>query len=57
MVNVNISEKETEQVAYIISYAMDTRIGCMCIYKDKVLIADDPKELYELLQLVWEVTK
>jgi hypothetical protein len=41
------------QVHYLMSNTIQSRIGLVCLYQDKILIGNSHKELHQMLQLLW----
>jgi len=51
--NLIIETTTILQVQYLIINTIQSRIGLVCFYKDKMLIGNSPEELHKMLQLLW----
>ncbi len=49
-----LTEKEIRQIKYIMTNAIETRRGVVCLYRDMLLIADTPEELHNILKIFWD---
>jgi hypothetical protein len=42
------------QIQYLLKNTFQSRLGLVCFYMDKILIADTTEELHNLLQAIWK---
>ena len=50
---LTIEGKTMLQIQFLLRNTIKSRIGLICFYNDKMLVADSPEELHDLLRAIW----
>ena len=51
--NLTMEASTILQIQYLITNTVQSRIGLVCFYQDKILIGNSPEELHQMLQFLW----